>query len=70
MVLRFFIGLYKVLFRVIKNLFDFIVLFEDIIVGGNVKDIIVWNDELFIVFDRVKKVLFIYKVIILFRFSD
>lgn len=53
MVLRFFIGLYKVLFRVIKNLFDFIVLFEDIIVGGNVKDIIVWNDELFVVFDRV-----------------
>lgn len=63
--LRSFIGSYKVLSRVIKNSSDLLAPLEDIIAGGNAKDIIAWNDELLAAFDKAQKALYTHKAITL-----
>ncbi|XP_062568793.1 uncharacterized protein LOC134230943 [Saccostrea cucullata] len=68
--LRSFIGVYKVLSRVIQDTSQLLSPLDDIVAGLNSKDRIVWTDDLLSAFHRAQEALTTHKSITLPRPSD
>lgn len=68
--LRSFIGVYKVLSRVVQGTSQLLAPLDDVVAGNDPRDIIVWNDELLAAFQNAQEALTTNKAITLPRPSD